>query len=376
MGARISAATGPADERAAHASIAPGWRAKALLPVAGVLLGGLLVFIWVTLSFEQSQRHAVILVAAAGAVAVGAVLLLVLAVLIQRPLTELQKKIAQVRAGDFSVSVSFAGRRDEIGELGRNFNAMVRELRETREELQRLHRTQMSRAEHLATLGELAAGLAHEIRNPLAGVAGVIDVIGRELPEGSPNREILKEVQGEVLHIKQILSELLDYARPKPPNFQPADLNATAEHAVALARQQTLSRPIEIKLAKAERLPPVEHDPMQIQQLLLNLMLNAIQAIGEAGRIDVIVESRSGFAAITVSDTGRGIAPEHLPNIFRPFFTTKGQGTGLGLSLARRIAEDHGGRIEVISQPGAGTRFTLLLPMEKAALSDRTSVVK
>lgn len=346
------------------------------MPVAGVLLAGLLVFLWVTLSFEQSQRHAVILVAAAGAVAIGAVLLLVLAVLIQRPLVELQKKIAQVRAGDFSVSVGFAGRTDEIGELGRNFNAMVRELRETREELQRLHRTQMSRAEHLATLGELAAGLAHEIRNPLAGVAGVIDVIGRELPEGSPNREILKEVQGEVLHIKQILSELLDYARPKPPNFQPADLNATAEHAVALARQLTLSRPIEIKLAKAENLPPVEHDPMQIQQLLLNLMLNAIQAIGEAGRIDVILESRNSFAAITVSDTGRGIAPEHLPNIFRPFFTTKGQGTGLGLSLARRIAEDHGGRIEVVSQPGAGTRFTLLLPMEKAALSDRTSVVK
>ncbi len=350
-----------------------GWRLKAVLPVAGVLLAGLLVFVWVTLSFEGPERQAVMLVAAAGAVAICAVLLVVLAVLIQRPLMELQREIAKLQAGDLTVRVRFAGRNDEIGELGRNFNEMVRQLRETREEIERLHRTQMSRAEHLATLGELAAGLAHEIRNPLAGIAGVIEIIGRDLPEDSPNREVLKEVQQEVLHIKQILSELLDYARPKPPQFHPADLNATAEHAVALARQQVLSRPIQIELIKAEGLPEVEHDAAQIQQVLLNLLLNAIQAIHGAGRIELSVASRGDFAAVTVSDTGRGIAPEHLPNIFRPFFTTKGQGTGLGLSLARRIVEDHGGRIEVTSQLGAGTRFTVWLPLRKAALAGAAS---
>jgi len=347
-----------------------GWRLKTLLPVAGVLLAGLGLFVWLTLSIEGRQRQAVILVAAAGAVAICAVLLVVLAVLIQRPLKELQQEIAKLQAGDLSVRVSFAERNDEIGDLGRNFNAMVRQLRETRGQIELLHRTQISRAEHLATLGELAAGLAHEIRNPLAGIAGVIEIIGRDLPESSSNREVLKEVQQEVLHIKQILSDLLDYARPRPASFRPADLNLTAKHAVVLARQQTVSRPIEIEFTKAENLAPVEHDTAQIQQVLLNLLLNSVQAIeatGGPGTVRVIVGRADGFATISVNDTGRGITPADLPNIFRPFFTTKRQGTGLGLSLTKRIVEDHGGRIEVSSQPGVGTRFTVWLPLRSSA---------
>jgi len=339
---------------------------KAVLPVASVLLVGLLVFVWVTLSFEDPERQAVILVASAGAVAICAALLAALAVLIQRPLAELQEKMARLREGDLNVSVGFARRNDEIGDLGRHFNEMVRQLRESREEIQRLHRSQMSRAEHLATLGELAAGLAHEIRNPLGGIAGVIEIIGRELPESSPSRDVLKEVQKEVLHIKKILSDLLEYARPRPPEMRPADLYATAEHAVILARQQAMSRPIRIEIQPAENLPPVEHDPSQIQQVLLNLLLNAIQAIEGAGRIQVELALRDAMVAVNVSDSGRGIAPELLPNLFRPFFTTKGTGTGLGLSLARRIVEDHGGRIEVESTVGSGSRFSVWLPVRGA----------
>jgi signal transduction histidine kinase len=301
-------------------------------------------------------------------VAICAALLVVIAVLVQRPLIELQQKIALLRDGNLSVSVGFAGHNDEIGDLGRDFNEMVRQLRESREEIQRLHRTQMSRAEHLATLGEMAAGLAHEIRNPLAGIAGVIEIIGRDLPEDNPGREVLKEVQDEVLHIKRILSDLLDYARPHLPEFRAADLNDSAEHAVHLARQQALSRPVEITLEKAPGLPLVEHDAGQLQQVLLNLMLNALQAIDGAGKIRVQISSHDTQALVSVADTGRGIAPENLPNIFRPFFTTKGQGTGLGLSLARRVVEDHGGRIEVTSQPGQGTQFHIWLPFRRLAL--------
>jgi signal transduction histidine kinase len=131
---------------------------------------------------------------------------------------------------------------------------------------------------------------------------------------------------------------------------------------VNLARQQALSRPIEIILEEEPELPPVEHDPAQMQQVLLNLLLNALQAIDGAGRIRVQVLSHDNQALVSVTDTGRGIAPEHLASIFRPFFTTKGQGTGLGLSLARRVIEDHAGKIEVTSQAGQGTQFLIWLP--------------
>ena len=345
------------------------WRLKPVLLVLAVLLNGLLMFLLVTLSLEAPARHQVRVVAIGGAVIIFAVVVAVMSFLLQHPIHELQEKIAQVRQGDLSVSVDFADRKDDIGDLGRNFNDMVRQLRESREEIQRLYRTQMSRAEHLATLGELAAGLAHEIRNPLAGIAGVMDIIGRDLPASSPAREVLGEVQQEILQIKRILSDLLETARPKPPSFRAADLNSTTEQAVSLARQQIISRPIEIKLSKAYDLPPVEHDAGQIQQVLLNLLLNAIQAIEETGNIRVRLNSEDGFATVAVSDTGRGIAPEHLANIFRPFFTTKKRGTGLGLSLVSRIVEAHGGRVQVHSTPGGGSQFMVWLPFRHSEAS-------
>ena len=348
-------------------------RIKFLLPVAGVLVIGLFVFLGVTLSLHPEVRQLVILVAAVGAVAVCAVVLIVWAVLVQHPLVEMQDKMARLRAGDMDVSVNFAGQKDEIGELGRNFNETVRQLRESREEIRRLYRTQMTRAEHLATLGELAAGLAHEIRNPLAGIAGVIDIIGRDLPQTSPGRQVLQEVQQEILRIKNILSDLLDYARPRQPAFHAADLNATAERAVSLARQQVLSRPIQIELVTGSDLASVEHDPAQIQQVLLNLLLNGIQALDGKGQVRVELVAEGEFALLRVRDTGKGIAPEKLANIFRPFYTTKGGGTGLGLSLSRRIVESHAGKIDVASTPGQGTEFTVRLPLRKVTVKQAAS---
>jgi two-component system sensor histidine kinase HydH len=131
-----------------------------------------------------------------------------------------------------------------------------------------------------------------------------------------------------------------------------------------LARQQVLSRPIKIELQKAPDLPEVEHDSDHVHQVLLNLLLNAVQAIEKTGTVNVEIGEHDGFASVVVSDTGRGIAPQNLPNIFRPFYTTKGDGTGLGLSLAHRIVEDHHGRIEVSSVVGKGSTFTVLLPFQ------------
>lgn len=342
------------------------WQLKAVLPVAAVLLNGLLLFVLVTLSLGDPERNIVIVVATAGAVAICAVMIMVLAVVVRRPMLELQEKIARVREGDLQVKVDFSDRNDEIGDLGRDFNDMVRQLRESREEIQRLHRTQMSRAEHLATLGEMAAGLAHEIRNPLAGIAGVIEIIGRDLPQESPARSVLGDVKNEVSHISRIVTDLLEIARPKTPNTKLADLVATAEHAVLFAKDQGAARGVALEITKAT-LPPIEHDTGQIHQVLLNLLLNAVQACDPGGCVRVEFSEDEHYETVIVTDNGKGIAPEILSNIFRPFFTTKGNGTGLGLSLARRIVEDHEGRIEVNSWLGEGSRFAISLPKRRAA---------
>jgi signal transduction histidine kinase len=341
------------------------WEIKALVPIACVLLGGMLLFLLATLSWRDPERHMVLLVAGVGAVAICGALLVVLTYTVQRPMVELQQKIAELGGGDLTASVSFAHRNDEIGDLGRNFNQMVVQLRESREEIERLHRTQMSRAEHFATLGEMATGLAHEIRNPLAGIAGVIEIIGRDLPSTSPARSVVKDVRQEISRINQIVTDLLQTARPHPPRVRKSDLNVTVEHAVMLGRQQGLAKSIEITLHKDPSLPEVEHDSDQIHQVMLNLLLNALQAIDQRGKIEVTLAQRGPNAVVEVMDNGRGIAPDHLPNIFRPFYTTKGEGTGLGLSLARRIVEDHQGRIDVTSTVGKGTTFSVILPVQR-----------
>jgi signal transduction histidine kinase len=339
------------------------WALKAVLPVAAVVLNGLLLFVLVSLSLAAGERHVVITVATAGAFLICAAVIMVFAVSVRRPMLELQDKIARVRLGDMNVSVSFAERNDEIGDLGRDFNDMVAQLKAGREEIQHLHQTQMSRAEHFATLGELAAGLAHEIRNPLAGIAGVIEIIGRDLPANSPARSVIKDAKEEAIQINRILTELLEIARPKPPQFRVGNMCSTVEHAVMFARQQAITKRITVELELEDAIPPVEHDPNQINQVLLNLLLNAIQSMDKPGVIRVRLASDDDSVAITLTDEGKGILPEHLPNIFRPFFTTKGHGTGLGLSLARRMVEAHGGNIDVTSVVGKGTEFVVRLPL-------------
>ncbi len=363
----INRTPAPVAGKSTARSMRVNWQLKAIWPVAVVLLNGMFLFLLATLSLQDTERHRLLLIAGAGAVAICGVVIVVLAATINRPMIELQEKMGRVGDGDLTASVTFAKRNDEIGDLGRNFNLMVQQLRESREEIELLHRTQMSRAEHFATLGELATGLAHEIRNPLAGIAGVIEIVGRDLPASSPAKAVVKDVREEINQINRILTDLLGTARPRAAEMRPSDLNTTVEHAVMLARQQVLSKPIKIEFTPAENLPEVDHDSDQIHQVLLNLLLNAVQAIEGPGRVEVAVFAHedSDDAVFTVSDTGRGIPAEHLPNIFRPFYTTKGDGTGLGLSLAKRIIEEHHGRIEVESKLGKGTTFSISLPVRQ-----------
>ena len=342
------------------------WALKAVLPIAAVLLNGLLLFVLVSLSLAAGERHVVITVATAGALLICVAVIMVLAVSVRRPMMELQDKIARVRLGDMDVSVSFADRNDEIGDLGRDFNDMVAQLKASREEIQRLHQTQMSRAEHFATLGELAAGLAHEIRNPLAGIAGVIEIVGRDLPPNSPARSVIKDAKEEAMQINRILTELLETARPKPPQFRVSDICSTAEHAVMFARQQAITKRIMIELEiRRRRFRPSITIPTRSTRCCSTCCSTPFSRWTSRASIRVSLRRDEDDVLITVADEGKGIPPENLPNIFRPFFTTKGHGTGLGLSLARRIVEAHGGTIRVRSEVGKGTQFEVRLPIER-----------
>jgi len=343
-----------------------GWQWKAIIPIVGVLLLGLIAFQAIVVALDIPSGHWIVIVAAGGAVAICFVTLIVMLVLIQRPLEELKRVIGRVSEGDLAPRVDFAKRNDDVGHLGQQFNEMIRQLEENRAEIERLHQREMARAEHLATIGELAAGLAHEIRNPLAGIAGVVEVMGRELPPESSSRAVLPEVHSEIQHIQAILNDLLVYARPRPPEFHPADLNATVEQAVFLARQQVRTKPIEITLEPEKRLPGILHDPVQVQQVILNLLLNGIQAISNQGKIEVALRQEREYAVVRIRDNGKGISRESLPRIFKPFFTTRKEGTGLGLPLARGIVESHKGRIEVTSEPGRGAQFEVWLPILRA----------
>jgi len=341
------------------------WQWKVFIPIIGVLALSLVVVTAVLRSLEIQNAQWILLAALGFAILLCFVLLSVLLVLVERPLEELMETIARVRHGDLSTRVEFARRDDDIGQLGRQFNEMVEQLSESRRKLEEFHVREMARAEHLATLGELAAGLAHEIRNPLAGIAGVVDVMSNDLPANSPSRAVVGDVQKEIRHIQDILNDLLFYARPRLPAFRPSDLNATIEQAVMLARQQVRNKPVQILFTTNSSLPPVDHDPGLIQQVVLNLLLNGIQAISGTGKVEVTTAREQDQAIVEVADTGKGITADALPKIFKPFFTTRSEGTGLGLSLANGIVQSHGGRIEVSSTPGNGSRFRIELPVER-----------
>jgi two-component system NtrC family sensor kinase len=352
------------------------WQWKVFIPIIVIMVISLVGIAAMLRSLEIQNAQWILVSVVAIAILLSFVLLSVLLVLIEQPLQELMVTISRVRSGDLTARVTFAKREDDIGALGRQFNEMIETLDRNDIEIEELHRREMLRAEHLASLGELAAGLAHEIRNPLAGIAGVVDVMSKELPSDSPSRAVMGDVQDEVLHIQNILNDLLSYSRPRLPNFHPADINTTVEQAVQLARQQVLTKSIKVLYEPVLSLPKVLHDPALIQQVILNLLLNGIQAITGEGKVEVQSQLEPDYVVLQVTDTGRGISADALTKIFKPFFTTRNEGTGLGLSLANGIVQSHGGRIEVSSTAQKGTRFKVWLPIAGPEKNNRNSAAK
>ena len=307
-------------------------------------------------------------------VLVGIVLWLLIVRLVSQPVSSLLQQMRRVERGDLTARAE-AQRSDEIGELARDFNAMVRSLDTAKRELHESHEKQMQQASKLASIGELSASIAHEIRNPLAGIGAAVEVLGDNGAADGQTGEIVSEIRRQISRLNTTLHDLLDFARQREPEIAPCDVLNLIKPMLALVRPDAQKQHVNIVEDYAAELPPICGDAQQLQQALLNVLLNAVQAMPKGGQLfveaaflprqqldgdrDKNVAPTDGAVRISVSDTGGGISEENLPKIFSPFFTTKHRGTGLGLSITRAIVEKHHGTIAVNSTLGKGTTFTL-----------------
>ncbi len=213
----------------------------------------------------------------------------------------------------------------------------------------------------LARLGEMAAVVAHEVKNPLAGIRGALQVIGGRMPEKSRERGIIGDIVARLDSLNEIVHDLLVFARPREPRLGPVPITELLESTAALLRKDPAHAGVDVTVS-GEPLT-IEADPEQLQTAFVNLLLNAAQASGPGGRVDVTVTADDGLCRVAIADRGPGIPPEIQDKIFEPFFTTKHRGTGLGLPTARRVVERHKGTIEVNSSGTDGTTVTVSLPV-------------
>ncbi|QMA54848.1 two-component system sensor histidine kinase ZraS [Escherichia fergusonii] len=222
---------------------------------------------------------------------------------------------------------------------------------------------EMKRKEKLVALGHLAAGVAHEIRNPLSSIKGLAKYFAERAPAGGEAHQLAQVMAKEADRLNRVVSELLELVKPTHLALQAVDLNTLINHSLQLVSQDANSREIQLRFTANDALPEIQADPDRLTQVLLNLYLNAIQAIGQHGVISVTASESSAGVKISVTDSGKGIAADQLEAIFTPYFTTKAEGTGLGLAVVHNIVEQHGGTIQVVSQEGKGATFTLWLPV-------------
>ncbi|MEH4912400.1 two-component system sensor histidine kinase ZraS [Klebsiella pneumoniae] len=229
----------------------------------------------------------------------------------------------------------------------------------------------MARKEKLVALGHLAAGVAHEIRNPLSSIKGLAKYFAERTPPGGESHQLAQVMAKEADRLNRVVSELLELVRPAHLNYQTVDINALIRHSLQLVSQDAQSRGIALQFTPRPELTTISADPDRLNQVLLNLYLNAMQAIGRDGVIRVTAsEADRQRVKIVVTDSGKGMSDEELQAIFTPYFTTKADGTGLGLAVVQNIIEQHGGTIRAESQPGAGAIFTLWLPVDAQRRED------
>jgi two-component system NtrC family sensor kinase len=299
----------------------------------------------------------------------GAIVNYKLAVSIERPIKKIKDSAKRMALGDLSEEIDIRGN-DEIASLGRSLNSMqiilqhvLRSLESTVSEL-REKQFLLIRSEKLASIGVFASGIAHEISNPLTSVLTFSNLMLEKMPEDDPRREMLKIMSFETVKARNIVRQLLTFAKDATINPSNFNMNRQISEMINALKLQGVLIGIEVKLTLSSDPDEVYGDPVQIGQVITNMLMNAIQAISPPGTITISTHRTGDELEISLSDTGCGIPAEYIDKIFDPFFSTKGtKGTGLGLAVSYDIIKKHGGDIEVTSKDGGGTTFIIWLPI-------------
>ncbi|HEX6837634.1 MAG TPA: ATP-binding protein [Polyangia bacterium] len=308
-----------------------------------------------SLRLEREEDRAVWLTLLLAVIALGVgVGVMIVATRTLRPLRTLADRAKEIARGDYKQRVE-ASSPDEIGALGREFNAMAAALDEREQRL--------IRSERLAAVGKIAAQITHEVRNPLSSIGLNAEMLEEET-QGEA-RKLARAIVKEVDRLTEITEEYLRFARLPRPKLEREDLGELMKSLIAFMHQELEGHGVTVDARLEPSLPPIAADEHQLRQALLNLMRNAVEAMRDGGRLTLtaarVADEDGRYVELTIADTGEGIAADHLPKIFDPFFSTKEGGTGLGLALTQQIIVEHGGRIEVRSEPGRGTTFIVRL---------------
>jgi two-component system NtrC family sensor kinase len=307
----------------------------------------------------------------------------ILAQHIARPILRLRAMSQAVAGGDLEQSSGLL-RSDEIGELANAFDIMTLRLRERTDEATRLYaeavqrakeladintrlqatQAQLVQSEKLASVGQLTAGIVHDVKNPLAVIKGLAEELAEEPDMDEYSIDGLKTIRESASKANTIVTDLLKFARQSTPEMQSRDMRDTIESVMRLTEYLTRKGKVEVEAILPERAVMATYDPQQIEQVLINLLTNAVQAMPDGGTLTFDLSQSDDDVVLKVTDTGVGIPKENFARIFDPFFTTKpeGEGTGLGLSVSYGIITRHGGHIDLSSTVGEGTTFTIHIP--------------
>jgi len=312
-----------------------------------------------------------VLAGVAGLLAAGGMIWLLFTFVVGQRIEILSQTMSRVEAGDLTARVADDSR-DELGSLSASFNAMVARLDDARQQIEDRHAEEIRRAENLASLGKMAAGIAHEINNPIAGMLNCVRTLLKGVKDEPRREQYLTMLLEGLSRVGRTVGQLLSFAREAKPHLVPTELAPILHRCLTLVEQDLTARGIRCGMPTDVDLPSLLADPLLLEQVFLNILRNAIDAMPDGGSLRVAAHLRqrpSGpFAEVEITDSGTGIAPESLPRIFDPFFTTKavGKGTGLGLSVSYGIVRAHGGVIEVQSEVGKGSTFTVAMPLSEA----------